>query len=56
MKKENELDKLKVEIGYKKTCGTCVECGKCDKILKMVLDEKKQAAGGNVKPCSDCKL
>jgi len=56
MKKLKELDKLKEEIGYKKTCGTCVDCGECDKILKMTLDEQKQAAGGNVKPCPNCKL
>ena len=53
--KESELDKLKAEIGYKKTCGTCINCGECDKILKMALDEKKQAAG-NGKPCDKCRI
>jgi len=57
MQDKIDLEKLKAEIGYKKTCKTCVDCGKCDSILKMALDEAKQMqADENVKPCESCKL
>lgn len=52
---EQEVEKLKEEIGYHRTCGTCVNCGECDRILELVVREKQEAEG-KVKPCASCGL
>lgn len=53
--KEKDLDKLKAEINYKKACPTCENCGQCDKLLKMAIEEQK-AANKSVKPCASCVI
>lgn len=52
---EKELEKLKEEINYHKTCGTCVSCGECERILEMVLKERQEAEG-KPRPCDKCHL
>jgi hypothetical protein len=54
---EQELDKLKAEINYRRACGTCVACGECDTILKMAIEEKRLEKEGKAeKPCNSCRL
>lgn len=52
---EQELDKLKDEIGYHRSCDTCVNCGECDRILEMVIREQQEAQGKE-KPCGECGM
>lgn len=55
---DKELDKLKAEIGYKRTCGTCTDCGECDIILKMAIKERQELKGDKQpeKPCGSCRM
>ena len=55
---DNELDKLKAEIGFHKHCHPCRACGECERILDLAIKERQELKGYKQpeKPCGSCRM
>ena len=54
---EDDLEKIKKEISFHALCKPCRNCGQCDRILKLAIDEAKSLSSDEKrKPCESCRM
>lgn len=55
---DKELDKLKAEIDFHKHCKPCRNCGECERILDIAINERQELEGEQAtkKPCESCRI
>ena len=52
---ENEIDQIKKEISFHSLCKPCRGCGECEKILDLVLKERRESRD-MPRSCDSCRL